>query len=100
MQALSSQRCWASNRHCKDVLDYSRMAVPHLERHNLHAIIDEVLNSYEEVCKEHDITIKTTFSDSPDIMLDKEQTNQAIGNLIPNAVEAMPQGGDCSYPRP
>jgi PAS domain S-box-containing protein len=78
----------------KDVLDYSRMAVPHLERHNLHAIIDEVLDNYREVCKEHDITIKTTFSDSPDIMLDKEQTNQAIGNLITNAVEAMPHGGE------
>ncbi len=78
----------------KDVLDYSRMAVPHFERHNLRAIIDEVLDSYKELCSEHDIIIKPMFADSPNMMLDKEQTKQAIGNLITNAVEAMPQGGE------
>ena len=78
----------------KDVLDYSRIVVPHLEKHNINAVISEVLIAYDEAFKENNIIVKTQLPDITSIMVDKEQAEQAIGNLVSNAVDVMPHGGE------
>jgi PAS domain S-box-containing protein len=78
----------------KYVLEYSRITVPHLERQNIRNIIKEVLDIYDESCRQHNIRVKTAIEDVPDIMIDREQAEEAIGSLVSNAVDAMPSGGE------
>ena len=71
---------------------FARM--PHAERElsDLNPIVQNVVNLYAESVE--NIQIKTNLvPDLPLLSLDSEQITQALGNLIKNAIEAMPNGG-------
>ena len=74
---------------------FARM--PHAERKlsNLNQIVQNVVNLYAESVK--NIQMKANLvPDLPPLSLDPEQITQALGNLIKNAIEAMPSGGTLS----
>jgi signal transduction histidine kinase len=77
----------------REVLGYSRVSVPRLEGENIHEMLDVVLKMYEEMLTEHAITIERAYGDVPEIRIDKEQVKEVIGNLVLNAIDAMPDGG-------
>ena len=71
---------------------FARM--PHAEREpsDLNQIVQNVVNLYAESVE--NIQLKATLtSDLPTLSLDSEQITQALGNLIKNAIEAMPGRG-------
>ena len=78
----------------KYVLQYARVAVPHLEMHDIGSIIKNVLDAYAESCREHNIKVTSEIMDIPKLMIDPEQAADAIGSFVSNAIDAMPSGGE------
>ena len=74
---------------------FARMPRPERELSNLNPIVQNVVNLYAESVE--NIQIKTNLAPNlPSLSLDSEQITQAVGNLIKNAIEAMPDGGTLS----
>ena len=71
---------------------FARMPLPKRELSDLNQIVQNVVNLYAESVE--NIQIQTNLSsDLLPFSLDSEQITQALGNLIKNAIEAMPDGG-------
>ena len=97
------QRKWSQlNDIVRSVLTlYTGRHVPDLERENevtpvSSEQVDSVLqNSNEEFWLENisKIKVKTELAPIPQLLVDPEQITQALGNLLKNAIEAMPEGG-------
>ena len=71
---------------------FARMPTPKRELSDLNQIVQNVVNLYAESAE--NIQIETNLaSNLRPLSLDSEQITQALGNLIKNAIEAMPDGG-------
>lgn len=78
----------------KDVLTFSRDARSHLERHNIEGIVHDTVKIYEDLCMEQSISTEIQIRENLlPVLIDRDQVRQALGNLITNAVDAMPGGG-------
>ena len=79
------------------LVNFSHLGNPNFGRNKLEGIILEVLNSQEDEIIKRKIRIKQDFErDTFNIMLDHEQIKIVFRNLLCNAVESMPRGGDVS----
>ncbi len=77
------------------ILDYSKETRLSLSRRDLNRIIEETLETLQERLIFSNIQLKTKFSpDIGEIKLDPQRIKQVLFNLIENAIEAMPQGGN------
>jgi signal transduction histidine kinase len=77
-----------------DVLTFSRDARCNLQFYDLEEVVRDTLKLYENLCREHSITIEVIRGDSlKPVLLDRDQINQAFDNLMSNAMDAMPDGG-------
>ncbi|MCZ6681276.1 MAG: ATP-binding protein [Candidatus Poribacteria bacterium] len=71
---------------------FARMPAPERVPSDLNQIVRNVLNLYAESATQ--IQIETALNaDLPSVDLDPAQISQSLGNLIKNALEAMPDGG-------
>jgi two-component system, NtrC family, sensor kinase len=78
----------------KDVLTFSRDARSHLEKYDIGEIIQDIMKIYDDLCKEHSISIEIVREDNlRPVLIDKDQVRQALDNLVSNAIDAMPDGG-------
>jgi signal transduction histidine kinase len=78
----------------RDVLTFSRHARFHLERHTLNEIARETARMFGDIYEEQNIRMEITVEeDLPEILIDQDQVRQALGNLLMNAADAMPEGG-------
>ena len=78
----------------RDVLTFSRDAKFHLEQHRVSDIVMDVLKLYQDLCNEQSISLTVESETAiPKILIDADQVRQALGNLITNAMDAMPTGG-------
>ncbi len=97
------QRKWSQlNDIVRSVLTlYTGRHIPDLEPENEGVLmsseqVDSVLqNSTEKFWLENisKINVQTEFASLPQLLVDPEQIAQALGNLLKNAIEAMPEGG-------
>jgi len=76
-----------------NVLTYSKETKLNLKEHDINAVLDEVLNLYEDKIRENFIEFKKSLTARPRLLLDKDQIIGAIGNFVNNAIDAMPEGG-------
>lgn len=80
-----------------NTLTFVRTAEPAKESQPLQPVIMNALFLLRESIENNHITLHSEFSDSiPDIEFDSGQILQAILNILINAVEAMPSGGELS----
>jgi PAS domain S-box-containing protein len=78
----------------KEILDFTRPALPNLKKENIHRVLDSSIRSVENVFQEANITIVKNYGNIPfDILMDASQIMQVFINLFLNAKQAMPIGG-------
>lgn len=78
-----------------DFLRFARSSELKLEPADLNRLLQEVVDFVEPEAKKKGVQIRTQFAVSlPEIQLDRNALRQAILNLLVNAREAMPKGGE------
>lgn len=78
----------------KRFLDFTRPPELHQEEASLREILEEVLAVGRPQFDKANIKLETRFtSDVPFVLVDRQLLKQALLNLVVNAVEAMPSGG-------
>jgi len=76
------------------LLDFARQTRPAKKLHNINDIISECVGLTRKQAEFKDIKIVRQLSDNiPQLLLDKEQIQQAVINLILNATDATDSGG-------
>jgi len=77
-----------------DFLSYAKVRRLHLEPSDVNHQIEDVLEFFAPTAKEAGVEIVRYLDpDLPRVMLDREAFRQALLNLIINAKQAMPEGG-------
>jgi PAS domain S-box-containing protein len=78
-----------------EFLSFSKPPSMRFERHSLAEVVDSAIEIFNDHLQEHKITLsKEHAPDLPPVLVDLEHIERVIANLVMNAVEAMPQGGD------
>lgn len=77
-----------------EFLMYARPATPHLELIKLHPYIEEDLLLLAHDPRFINITLQNLIPESTEVQVDPNQLRQVIINLLQNAAEAMPDGGN------
>ena len=72
---------------------YARLPNPDRHPVNLNDIIESVSKLYMDLSQVHNVAIEKQLSQLPNLSLDREQMERAVGNIVKNAIEAMPEGG-------
>jgi len=83
------------NRITEEFLAFSRPSATPRQRLALAAVISHVLKLVEPEAEEKGIRIRRSFTaDLPEIVGDAERLEQVFLNILVNAMEAMPRGGE------
>jgi len=81
----------ASERIISSLLDFARPKPPNRRKVDINELIEQTLR---RIGVRDNIKVVTELCDGPPIMLaDPDQLSQVFGNIIVNAVQAMPEGG-------
>jgi len=92
------ERVIAECRRCaeivKQLLEFSREALPHKEPVSLNTLLDKVVSLLQHQPSFHDISIERSYDpDLGPVFVDSNQMQQVFVNLFINASHAMPKGG-------
>jgi signal transduction histidine kinase len=74
-------------------LRFARPAPPLLEKTDVRPIFEETLQLLRPQIERQKISVQKDFEPLPPVTIDKEQIKQVILNLLLNAIQAMPEGG-------
>jgi len=78
----------------RDVLAYSEKAENHFARSDLNKPVAEAAPFFCDTCQEKKIRLVEDYAENlPQTYLHPEHIKQGVGNIIMNAIEAMPEGG-------
>jgi two-component system, NtrC family, sensor kinase len=79
----------------KGLLDFARQTVPQKQELFINQVIEDVLSLVRNQVSFRDLRITTDLSSAlPCVMADSDQMRQVVLNIVLNAAEAMPRGGD------
>ncbi|MCL5022094.1 MAG: ATP-binding protein [Nitrospirae bacterium] len=77
-----------------DVLTFSREARNNLGTYDLEDVVLGTLKLYEDLCREQSVTVENERDEQLfPVLIDPDQVRHALGSLITNALDAMPEGG-------
>jgi PAS domain S-box-containing protein len=92
--SLINRQATRVNQVASDLLAVSRPMQPRLTDVNVNAVLEQTLDSLCGQMQDHGITLQSRLSpDNPVIRADELQIEQALQNILRNAIEAMPDGG-------
>jgi signal transduction histidine kinase len=78
-----------------EMLDFARPVRLNLKKASLNAVLDSCLEIIEARVKEKSLTVRKAYgSRLPRILIDEGKMEQALINVLLNALEALPPGGD------
>lgn len=72
---------------------YARLPIPDRHPNDLNDIVESVLKLYMELSQAQNITVERKLNQLPQLSLDQEQMERAVGNIVKNGIEAMAEGG-------
>jgi len=79
----------------KGLLDFSSVTNLELKPANIHEIIENSLALLGHLFTKHRVKVIKDFKEGiPEVSVDKNKIEQALVNIIMNALQAMPDGGD------
>jgi signal transduction histidine kinase len=83
------------NRIVEGFLRLTKPSVYNFEQEDINSLIRETVTLYEPEIVKEGIQIQMELAeDLPSLRLDRDKINQVFSNLILNAIEAMPRGGN------
>ncbi|MBI5701481.1 PAS domain S-box protein [Candidatus Saganbacteria bacterium] len=82
------------DRIVESLLGFARAATPKFTMIDLNKIIDDDVRYFNDQAKTAGVKIITAYADIPQIEGDSDQLSQVFSNLILNALQAMPEGGE------
>jgi PAS domain S-box-containing protein len=82
------------DRIVESLLSFARATALNFEKVKIEEIIEETLKYFEGQAKESEIKIIRHYADLPAIEVDRAQIPQVFSNLVLNAIQAMPTGGE------
>lgn len=74
-------------------LRFAKPAPPLFEKTDVLSVIEETLQLLRHQVEKQGIVVEKQLQSLPILLMDREQMKQAMLNLLLNAVQAMPQGG-------
>ena len=79
----------------KNLLNFAKPSPPDLKRTEIHGLIEETLNlTFGKLEKSNIQLIKDFTNNDLHIQLDANQIKQALLNILLNAIDSMPRGGE------
>ena len=82
-----------------EMRDFVKRPVPRKEPGDFEAFLDEVAEMFEDTFEAQHVSLQRQKDPrTPPVSFDAQQMRQVIINLIKNALEAMPQGGNSPWP--
>jgi two-component system NtrC family sensor kinase len=85
------------DRTVKDLLSYAKPKVAKFLPYKISEVIDRAVFLVYTEAKKHNVGISADIEDNiPEIIMDPDQMQQVSLNLMINAMQAMPEGGDLS----
>ncbi|MDA8124203.1 MAG: ATP-binding protein [Deltaproteobacteria bacterium] len=83
------------NRVITDLLDFARPKEPRREVCLLESIAEQALNLLDQDLKSRKVVVTKHYeADLPTVLADRDQITQVFLNLLLNAMESMPEGGE------
>lgn len=77
----------------KDVLIYSSEPFLNKRKYDLNKLVNDSLRIYQELFKRFGIRTRKSLKKITPLYMDKRHIQEALNNLLMNAVDAMPKGG-------
>ena len=82
------------DRRVSHLLNFSRPAPVHQMRESVARLIEDLTPPFTELLRERRITLEVQVAPSlPDVQVDPMQVEQALVEIVSNALDAMPSGG-------
>ena len=79
----------------REFLDFARPRETRMATGSLNQVVERVLRFMEPEFKQKSVVVRTRLDQNlPEIFMDSEQIYQVLFNIVFNAVQAMPYGGD------
>ena len=89
-----NRQCQRLDTYLKDFLEFTRFNSLELKAGNLNNQIEQVLDFFARQAEEQGVQVDRHLDAAlPSIKLDSQTLQQALTNLVKNALEAMPNGG-------
>ena len=88
--AIILEEVWQANRIITDLIDYARVRMPERKAVDLAVLVDQALDAVERGA----VVVQREFVPLPRVAVDPDQVRDALLNLVRNAIEAMPDGGE------
>jgi protein-histidine pros-kinase len=89
--AILEREVQTANRIVTGLLDYARVRLPEFASTDLNALVRGVLD--QQQLGQTVAVVRRMAESLPEVLVDPEQIRVVVGNLIVNAIQAMPQGG-------
>jgi PAS domain S-box-containing protein len=82
------------DRIVESLLGFARATSPKFEKVKVEELIEENLKYFNEQARKAGVKINRQYTPLPEIEGDHDQLSQVFSNLILNAIQAMPEGGE------
>ncbi|KXG73941.1 two-component system sensor histidine kinase NtrB [Thermotalea metallivorans] len=83
-----------ANKIIKSLMDFAKPNRNETELYSFNTLLQEVLTIAGKYISQNNVLVRFSTEEIPEIVVSKELLKQAFVNLIFNAVEAMPKGGE------
>ncbi len=77
-----------------DFVSYGRPAVPQRVPVSVPEVVESVLQTAGERVRAQGIRVRAEYRESPPVPVDPDMLRRALLNLVSNAIDAMPEGGE------
>ncbi len=82
------------DRRVSHLLSFARPAPVHPMRDSVSRLVEDLLPSFSELLREQRVELELALAPTlPDVRIDSVQIEQALVEIIANALDAMPEGG-------